>query len=83
VAANPDGDAKLTPDRKMIDYYIEDLQANGPQAGYKRGDPFVWFPLQSESPGRLITVKRGDRTFALLANTPQHTMLSRGDAPWG
>ncbi len=81
IAATREGDGAV--DKAEIDRCVADLEANGPEAGLTRGDPFAWFPIQFEAHPPLITAGHQGHTFVLLANTPEHTMLSRGARPWG
>ena len=64
--------------RDVADEYVHKLTVEGPDPGHKRNDPFQWFPLHDDDE-RLSEIIKGEyagRTYVLLSNDPNDTMLN-------
>ncbi len=66
---------QMTPDE--ADSYKSELRREGPENGYERNAPFLWFPLHDpgEKLSGLITAQQGGRKYVLLSNAPRDTLL--------
>ena len=61
-----------------VDDYVHKLAAEGPDPGHKRNDPYQWFPLHddTERMAEVVTGEYAGRTYVLLSNDPNDTMLN-------
>lgn len=64
--------------RDVVDEYVHKLAGEGPDPGHKRNDQYQWFPVHDDEE-RLtgaITGEYAGRTYVLLSNEPNDTMLN-------
>ncbi|MEJ2649768.1 MAG: right-handed parallel beta-helix repeat-containing protein, partial [Sedimentisphaerales bacterium] len=67
----------LTPEQELK--YKEDLRQNGPEAGWKRNDEYIWLLLRDELPSTFpITQEYRGRRYLLVCNRKPFIMLLDG-----
>lgn len=64
--------------------YIKDLMENGSDAGRRRNDEYLWFPVRGdrESYGSLVLGTWGGKEYVLLCNRAPHLLLRSSGQPW-
>ncbi|MFW6108691.1 MAG: SecDF P1 head subdomain-containing protein [bacterium] len=81
IVPNRMGSSRL-PALGPVKPYLEDLAANGPLAGRRRGEEFQWFPVRGEVGDRSVTAKHEGREYILLCGRPPYVMAMGGEEAW-
>lgn len=83
---NPVAQASAPLPDKLIEEYLRELEAQGPQTGHRQNRDYLWFPCAFSDPRPdLITAYRSGRRYILLGNRPDDVLLPRrkGQPRWG
>ena len=71
-------------DEAAAQKYKRDLQDNGPDAGRRRNDEFLWFPIRGDREGlySLVVGDWGGKAYILLNNRAPHMLLRGSSETW-
>ncbi|MGA2266586.1 MAG: protein translocase subunit SecD, partial [Phycisphaerae bacterium] len=77
IAPYAPGEAAHAMSQVERDRYVDMLTKEGPSAGRKRNEPYLWFPLREarEKVGNLVVADYAGQSYVLLSNQPGEVML--------